>query len=90
MPDPIPVVLIGRLAVDVRFSGQGLGYSLLQHAVITALGAAEDVGFRAILVHAINEGVVPFYEKFGFQRFPDSSLTLYLLCADARKTLVES
>lgn len=89
MPEPVPVVLIGRLAVDERYSGQGLGYSLLQHAVITALEAAEAIGIRAILVHALSEPAVSFYKKFGFTRFPGSSMTLYLLCSDAKKTLTE-
>lgn len=88
MPDPIPVVLLGRLAVDVEFAGKGLGVSLLQHATTRALEAAEVIGIRAIIVHALSEDVVRFYERFGYTRFPGQSLTLYLLTADARATLV--
>lgn len=86
-PDPIPVVLLGRLAVDTRYSNIGLGRSLLQHATARAIAAAETIGIRAILVHALTEDVVPFYERFGFTRFPGTNHTLYLLTADARATL---
>lgn len=87
MPSSIPVVLLGRLAVDEEFKGQGLGYSLLQHATGRALEAAETIGIHAVLVHAINDAVVPFYENFGFTPFPDEQRTLYLLTQDARATL---
>ncbi|OII38659.1 GNAT family N-acetyltransferase [Plantibacter sp. MMLR14_011] len=87
-PDPIPVVLIGRLAIDQEFTGLGLGTALLQHAVLQAISAAEIIGMRAILVHALTDDVIPFYERFGFERFPGSSRALYLLVSDARATLV--
>lgn len=87
-PDPIPVVLLGRLAVDESFAGVGLGASLLQHATSRAIEAAEAIGIRAILVHAMTEEVVAFYERFGFTRFPGQDRTLYLLLADARATLI--
>lgn len=87
-PDPIPVVLIGRLAIDQEFTGLGLGTALLQHAVLQAISAAEIIGMRAILVHALTDDVIPFYERFGFERFPGSSRALYLLVSDARVTLV--
>lgn len=87
MPSRVPVVLLGRVAVDLDFQGRGLGASLLQHATVRALEAAATIGIRAILVHALGEDVVPFYERFGFTRFPDQSRTLFLLTADARATL---
>ncbi len=87
MPSSIPVVLLGRLAVDTEFQGVGLGYSLLQHATTRALEAAETIGIHAMLVHAINDEVVSFYERFGFTPFPDQQHTLYLLAKDARATL---
>lgn len=86
-PNPIPIVLIGRLAVDQEFAGLGLGAGLLQHAVLQAISAAEIIGMRAILVHTLTEEVIPFYERFGFVRFPGSSRALYLLAEDARATL---
>lgn len=88
-PDPIPLVLLGQLAVDLEFSGAGLGRSLLRHATARAMEAAEAIGIRAILVHALTDEVVPFYERFGFERFPGLDRTLYLLAKDARRTLRE-
>lgn len=87
-PNPVPIVLLGRLAVDREFAGVGLGRSLLQHAAVQAVHAAETIGIRAILVHALTDEVIPFYERFGFTRFPGASKALYLLVADARATLV--
>lgn len=87
MPSSVPVVLLGRLAVDREFAGLGLGASLLQHATVRALEAAEAIGIHAILVHAVDDEVVPFYERFGFTPIPGESRTLYLLTQDARATL---
>lgn len=87
-PDPIPVVLLGRLAVDREFAGRGLGSSLLQHAILRAIEAAETIGIRAILVHAISDELVTFYERFGFTTFPGQERTLFLLVADARATIL--
>lgn len=87
MPASVPIVLLGRLAVDQEYSGCGLGFSLLQHATMRALEAADAIGVRAILVHAINDEIVPFYERFGFTAFPDARRTLFLLVNDARATL---
>lgn len=87
MPASVPIVLLGRLAVDQEFAGRGLGVSLLQHATVRALEAADALGVRAILVHAINDDVVAFYARFGFTVFPDARRTLHLLTKDARATL---
>ncbi|MEU4014281.1 GNAT family N-acetyltransferase [Microbacterium sp. NPDC028030] len=87
MPPSVPVVLLGRLAVDQEFAGRGLGGSLLQHATLRALEAAQTIGIHAMLVHAISDDVVPFYERFGFTGFPEEQRTLYLLTKDARATL---
>ncbi|WP_337000925.1 MULTISPECIES: GNAT family N-acetyltransferase [unclassified Microbacterium] len=87
MPSSIPIVLLGRLAVDQEFAGRGLGFSLLQHATLRALDAAATIGIHALLVHAISDEVVPFYERFGFTPFPDARRTLFLLTKDARATL---
>lgn len=87
MPPSIPVVLLGRLAVDREFAGRGLGVSLLQHATSRALLAAETIGIRAMIVHAVDDDVVSFYERFGFTPFPGERRTLYLLARDARATL---
>lgn len=87
MPDPVPVLLLGRLAVDEQFAGRGLGSSLLADAVSRALAAAESIGAAAMLVHASTDEVVGFYERFGFEQFPASPRTVFLLFSDARKTL---
>lgn len=89
MPSSIPVALLGRLAVDRDYAGRGLGVSLLQHATIRAIEAAATIGIHAMLVHAINDDVVPFYERFGFTPFPDAQRTLFLLTKDARATLTQ-
>lgn len=87
MPVSVPIVLLGRLAVDREYAGRGLGFSLLQHATMRALEAADAIGVRAILVHAINDEIVPLYERFGFTAFPEARRTLFLLVRDARATL---
>lgn len=88
MPDPIPVILIGRLAVDRRFAGQGLGASLLQHAVIKGIEASRIIGARALIVDAFDDAAEAFYAKFGFTRMPPSSKrAMYLLTKDAEATV---
>jgi len=86
MPDPVPVTLIGRLAVDVRFAGHGLGRSLLRDAVLRAVTVAQQVGSVGILVHA-NEDAIGFYKRFGFQQLPKDSSTLMITMNDARVTI---
>ena len=87
MPDPVPVVLLGRLAIDRSWQGKGLGADLLRDAVIRVLGAAEIIGVRAILVHAISEDAKTFYEKHGFPPSPVESMTLMTTVEEARKML---
>jgi GNAT superfamily N-acetyltransferase len=65
-PDPIPVCVIGRLAVDGEWSGRGIGAGLLKDAVLRIAGAAQIIGIRAILVHSLPEALA-FYTRFGFQ-----------------------
>lgn len=88
MPDPIPVILIGRLAVDERFKGHGLGASLLQHAVLKGLEASRIVGARAFIVDALDDEAERFYSKFGFALMPPASKrAMYLLARDAEATV---
>jgi len=77
-PDPMPVVIIGRLAVDVAWRGRGLGSALLRDALSRTVRAADTIGVRAILVHAIDEAATEFYRRYGFVAFPPSSRTLFL------------
>lgn len=83
LPDPIPVTLIGRLAVDLKFQGHGLGASLLADASIRALQVSLQVGSAAIVVHTQDDAVVPFYKRFGFTRLAGDACTLILPMADA-------
>ncbi|MEH2024261.1 MAG: GNAT family N-acetyltransferase [Nostoc sp.] len=86
-PDPIPVMVIGRLAVDQQWQGKGIGYALIRDAVFRTLQAAKIVGVRAILVHAISEEAKQFYEKCGFTPSPVAPLTLMVTMADAKAAL---
>ncbi|MGH6956856.1 MAG: GNAT family N-acetyltransferase [Caulobacteraceae bacterium] len=76
MPDPIPVILIGRLAVDLEWQGRGLGAALLRDAVERSAEAARIVGVRGVLVRAISDEAARFYRRNGFVESPLDSLTL--------------
>lgn len=78
MPDPIPVMILGRLAVDESFHGKGIGRGLVRDAILRTQQAAKIAGIRAILVHAIDDKAREFYEHLGFQPSPISPLTLML------------
>lgn len=78
MPDPIPVTVLGRLAVDRSQQGKGLGTALVQDAVLRVMQAAEIVGTRGILVHAISDAAKIFYERYGFVPSPTNPMTLVL------------
>ncbi len=87
MPDPLPVMVLGRLAVDRAHQGRGLGTALLRDAVLRTLQAAGIAGIRAILVHAISEDAKKFYERRGFTPSPVDPMTLMITVADAGKAL---
>lgn len=84
---PIPVVLLARLAVDEQVQRHGLGAFLLADAMRRTLSAAETIGVRALLVHAIDEQARGFYERFGFVTSPTDPLHLMLLVEDLRASL---
>jgi GNAT superfamily N-acetyltransferase len=84
---PVPVVLLGRLAVDARHQGQHLGRSLLLDGMTRVLEAGELIGIRALLVHAIDERAREWYAQFGFERSPTHPLHLLLLIKDLRATI---
>jgi GNAT superfamily N-acetyltransferase len=84
---PIPVVLLGRLAVDAREQSTGLGEALLVEALGKAALAAETIGARAVLVHAVDERARGFYTRYGFEPSPTDPLHLVMLMKDIRKTL---
>jgi len=87
MPDPIPVMVIGRLAVDRRWQGKGIGKALIRDAILRTLQAAEIAGIRAILVHAISEDAKQFYQKCGFTASPVDPMTLMVKVNDATASL---
>jgi len=87
MPDPVPVMIIGRLAVDQEFHGHGLGQGLLRDTVLRTLQAADIAGIRAILVHAISSDAQRFYEKHGFVRSPIDPMMLMITVADVAREL---
>lgn len=78
MPDPIPMVVLGRLAVDAGWQGKGLGAALLQDAVLRAGRAATILGIRGIFVHAISDEAKAFYEHYGFAASLKNPMTLVL------------
>lgn len=78
MPDPIPVMVLARLAVDHRAQGIQLGGALLQDAVRRAVAVSQNAGVRALLVHALHERARQFYEHYGFQASPLHPMTLML------------
>jgi predicted GNAT family N-acyltransferase len=78
MPEPIPVIVLGRLAVDVREQGRGLGSALLKDALLRTLSVSNNVGIRAVLVHAISYEAKDFYLGYGFQVSPLDPMTLML------------
>lgn len=78
MPDPIPVMVLGRLAVDARVQGIKLGAALLQDALQRCVLVSQNTGVRAMLVHALNDRARQFYEYYGFKASPVHPMTLML------------
>ncbi len=87
MPDPVPVILLARLAIDAKHQGQGLGAQLLRDAITRVVAAAKIIGVRALLVHALHEQARAFYAHFDFEPSPTDPLHLLLLIKDARALL---
>lgn len=87
MPDPVPVMVIGRLAIDTKYQGRSIGSALLRDAVLRTLQAAEIAGIRAVLVHAISERARHFYQRSGFIPSPIDPMTLMISLADAADLL---
>lgn len=83
MPDPVPVMVIGRLAVDRGWQGQHLGSALLADAVKRTLSAADIAGIRAIVVHAISDEARRFYAERGFVDSPVAPMTMMISLKDA-------
>ncbi|HBW4581030.1 TPA: GNAT family N-acetyltransferase [Klebsiella aerogenes] len=78
MPDPIPVIILARLAIDCAFHGQGLGADLLHDALLRSYRVAENVGVRALMVHALTDSAKRFYLHHGFKASTTQERTLFL------------
>jgi GNAT superfamily N-acetyltransferase len=89
MPDPIPVMVLGRLAVDHRYQNDGIGTDMLRDAVLRVLQAAEIGGIKAILVDAISEEAKRFYASRGFLESPTEPMKLCLMVSVARQVFAE-
>lgn len=78
LPNPVPVMMLGRLAVDERHPKKGLGPAMLREAMQRTLDISQAAGVRALMVHAIDDEAVTFYLKYGFVIFPTDSRTMFL------------
>ncbi|AWK15574.1 GNAT family N-acetyltransferase (plasmid) [Candidatus Fukatsuia symbiotica] len=88
MPDPIPVVVLGRLAIDKRFQGKGWGRALIRDAGLRLIYAADVMGIRGMMVHALSNDAKNFYKKVGFEASPLDPLLLMVTLADLKSILV--
>ena len=82
MPDPIPVVVLGRLAVDQSLRGQGIGRALVRDAGLRVIQVADTIGIRGMLVHALSDDARGFYLRVGFEPSPMDSMTLMMTLGD--------
>ena len=87
MPDPTPVMVLGRLAVDKEFQGRGIGKDMLRDALLRVLAASRVVGARAVIVHVIDDEAVPFYAGFGFRSFAGDARTMFLAIETIKKVI---
>lgn len=89
MPDPLPLLLLGRLAIDRRYHNQGLGSALLRDAMMRAVAVANDAGVIAIMVHALSPEAKQFYLSRGFVPSPLQPMTLIMTLETVRSILTE-
>jgi GNAT superfamily N-acetyltransferase len=89
MPDPLPVLLLGRLAVDKRYHNQGIGQALLRDAMLRAVNVAGNAGVFALLVHALSYQAKQFYLSRGFVESPLQPMTLIMTIETIRSILAE-
>ncbi|CAE6850401.1 hypothetical protein R69746_07324 [Paraburkholderia aspalathi] len=87
MPDPVPVVVLGRLAVDQTRQGTGLGRALVRDAGLRVLNAAAAIGIRGMIVHALSDQAKAFYERVGFEASPIDPMLLLITLADLEAAL---
>lgn len=89
MPNPIPVAVLACLAVDVNWHGQGIGRALFRDAAQRVTQAADAIGIRGIVVHAISDQAKQFYLALGFDPSPSEPMTLMVTLSDLRKVLAD-
>ena len=87
MPEPIPVVVLARLAISRTHQGRGLGRALFQDAARRVVHAAESIGVRGLLVHAISDHAKAFYLRLGLAQSPLDPMTLMTTVADLKAAL---
>lgn len=85
MPHPIPVIILGRLAIDQTHQNKKLGSALLKDAILRTLSVSNNAGVRGLLVHAISEKAKGFYLKYGFQESPIEPMTLFVSIKNLKK-----
>ncbi|MBI3154147.1 MAG: GNAT family N-acetyltransferase [Burkholderiales bacterium] len=87
MPDPVPVAVLGRLAIDKRFQGRGPGRALFRDAALRVLAAGGSIGLRGMLVHAIPDEAKAFYVGLGLDVSPLEPMTSMATVADLKASL---
>lgn len=87
MPEPIPVMVLGRLAVDLRWQKKGIGRGLLKDALLRTIAVSRQAGIRALVVHALSEEAKDFYLRYGFAESPLNHLTFMLGMESIRQLL---
>lgn len=87
MPEPIPVVLLGRLAIDGAWQGKGLGRALVRDAGLRVLQAADAIGIRGMIAQALSLEAKAFYERVGFDPSPIDPMTLMITLGDLKSAL---
>jgi GNAT superfamily N-acetyltransferase len=89
MPNPIPVVVMARLAVDRDWQGRGIGRALFRDAARRVAHAADAIGIRGVVVHAISEEAKNFYLALGFDASPSEPMMLMVTLTDIRAALLQ-
>ncbi|MBK6742545.1 MAG: GNAT family N-acetyltransferase [Hydrogenophilales bacterium] len=87
MPNPIPVVVLERLAVDKAWQGRELGRALVRDAALRVIQAADTIGIRGVITHALSSEAKAFYEQVGFESSPLDPMTLMITLADLKTSV---
>ena len=87
MPDPVPVMILGRLAVSKNMQSAGLGRALLRDAILRTLGVSKQAGIKALLVHALSDAAHKFYRQCGFIESPLDPMVLMITLKEAEQQL---